>query len=136
MAKRKTYKGEQDIKDWFDLELRGRAIDINKNLQYAARSVIQYFYDDYTPFRYKRIWDFNADNFLKTILRKEKNGYVCGVIMTSDALHDHPQSDADVFELVVEHGIHGKTDTYITSPSPSQMMDSYYDKLSYLLSIF
>lgn len=114
--------------------------DIAFDIENMYQTVIDQFYNDYSPTKYSRTYS-GYEAYIKHI-KKIRNGYECGIIVdgskipqgTYSSIYNHnPVDSSFVFERTFERGLHGNyiTDIYSPSqmsPAPKEQMDKLFQE--------
>lgn len=94
----------------------------------VAQESIQYFYEDYVPFFYRR-YDSLYGTTTKIAPYWNGKGVTCGLHISSDGVVTNHDSSDYVFTGAMEMGVHGTSFIATTAPSPMDRIMDYYDSL-------
>lgn len=131
----------KDLKKYASTVCVSLASQVRDELYETARYAIEEFYNDYSPWNYRRhYYNFINKSFYK-FYRNPHNSIIRGGIELSyEQMDDIYKADTDyVFDLVY-HGFHGNVGSFLHSISniPPVMnptpLDILYDKRDYLIN--
>ena len=105
------------------------AVDL---LEKEARNCVMYFYNDYTPSRYQRTYNFLDDGVESNISKREYKGEVTLLNNVDEGNYIYSDEFRTDIQIRKESwiGIHGMAD-HVTDPSPLRYLMDFYNSSNF-----
>lgn len=124
----KQFDFSKFIDNVMEKTLKENAMAAYKDMIEISHSVIEEFYNDYSPAQYQRVWGFiGGGNYLyKPSIKKIKDGYRVEFIYSDEYMTGEHRSTEWAFDTGFLHGMHGgrfawgheESNIPYTNPSP------------------
>lgn len=121
-----------DVDKYINSYCKGYCKEAIKLLTEKTRMSVRQFYEDYTPVKYERTFDFRDNSYVPYYHNNSHGYYYAGVRMTSMNMQDYKGALAYEVAHLAYHGWHGDPTGYngkfspIRTASPLEMVKRYF----------